>query len=138
MAPGALPIEGVPFLPHGGVGPDLMSDKKKQKIRAYFRKNRVRRADRTNGHAVFIPRRALKPRKTPFSSSASVAKASLPASGRCSARPEGEEAGFGVLLDVDEATCQPGAVLAVHGLASTVESADGATYRAPRAGCSRR
>lgn len=41
---------------------------------------------------------------------------------------EGEDAGFGVVLDVDETVCHAGRVLRVHGLTSTVEAEDGRLF----------
>lgn len=41
---------------------------------------------------------------------------------------EDEQAGFGVLLDIDPTTVERGRVLAVQGLLSTVEAADGQIY----------
>ena len=40
-----------------------------------------------------------------------------------------DDSGLGVLLDVDEAACLRGRVLAVHGLTSTVEAENGALYQ---------
>ncbi len=42
---------------------------------------------------------------------------------------EGNEPGFGIRLDVDEAACRPGRVLSVHGLISMVEQEDGQVYQ---------
>lgn len=42
---------------------------------------------------------------------------------------EADETGFDVHLDVDPARCQAGRVLAVHGLTSTVQAADGQQYQ---------
>ncbi len=105
-----------------------MADKKKQKIRTEFRKNRAQRA-RTDDWT----RR--------FRSEGADAQDDAPLDERISGKGEltrkrtvmgatatSNDAGFGVVLDVDEATLLRGRVLGVHGLTSTVEAEDGTLF----------
>jgi ribosome biogenesis GTPase / thiamine phosphate phosphatase len=104
-----------------------MADKKKQKIRAQFRKNRAHRARSDD-----VTRRFSREHPEEHSDAASSERIS--GKGDLSRKRtivgavvDSEEAGFGLLLDVDPATVERGRVLEVHGLASTVEGPDGTT-----------
>ena len=101
---------------------------KKQKLRAEFRKNReirTRRADLTQEF-----------QQDEFDEDKSVHTERISGKGDLARRRtvvgdvvEDEEAGLGVLLDVDEAACRHGRVLCAGGLHSTVLADDGAAYR---------
>ncbi len=106
-----------------------MAGKKKQKIRAAFRKNRLERArsdewtrrfrsgdedvqldaasqERVSGKGELTRKRTVLGEAT-----------------------DAQQAGFDVLLDVDMTTVEQGRVLAVHGLTSVVEAEDGTLYQ---------
>jgi ribosome biogenesis GTPase len=103
-----------------------MADKKKRKIRTEFRKNRAGRARSDDWTRQFHSQGA-------DAQEDAVQQERVSGKGELTrkrtvmgATVTGEEAGFGVLLDVDEAGLTCGRVLAVHGLISTVEAEDGA------------
>lgn len=106
-----------------------MADKKKRKIRALFRKNRVARA-----RSDEWTRR--------FQADPDAVQDDAVSGERISGKGEltrkrtvvGDEAsedrdGLGVVLDVDESLGVAGVVLSVHGLTSSVQAADGKIYR---------
>jgi ribosome biogenesis GTPase len=105
-----------------------MADKKKHKIRAEFRKNRTQRA-RSDDWTRRFHRQDVE------------AQDDAPLEERISGKGEltrkrtvlgavgaADEAGFGVVLDVDEIAVRRGRVLGVHGLASTVQAEDGTLF----------
>ena len=105
-----------------------MAKKKKSKIRADFRKNRGSRAPRANWTRGF--------QQHGFEQDAPVQSERISGKGdltrrrtvRGSELDTGDEPGFDVQLEVDEA-CLPGRVLRVHGLASIVRAEDGTEYQ---------
>jgi ribosome biogenesis GTPase / thiamine phosphate phosphatase len=100
--------------------------KKKQKIRTEFRKNRAARARsddwtrRFRAEGVEDPHDAVLEERVSGKGELTRKRTVL------GATAEGEEAGLGLLLDVDPTTVLRGRVLSVHGLVSTVEAPDGA------------
>ena len=99
--------------------------KKKQKIRAQFRKNRGARARETDWTRRF--------EEHGFEEEDTLDGERLSGKGELTRRrtvmgseqDTGGEPGFDVHLDVDSATSHTGRVLCVHGLVSTVEAEDG-------------
>jgi ribosome biogenesis GTPase len=105
-----------------------MADKKKQKIRAKFRKNRAERARSDDWTRRF---RAQSDDEHPEASPDERISGKGEISRKrtvVGAEADSDQAGFGVLLDVDPATVRRGRVLCVHGLTSTVEGEDGTIY----------
>jgi len=101
---------------------------KKKKLRASFRKNRTSRARTSDWTRKF--------QADATSSDESLAGERVSGKGELSrhrtvhgVESAGDDDSFQVLLDVDEASSLAGRVLAVHGLTSTVEGADGKHYR---------
>jgi len=106
-----------------------MADKKKRKIRAAFRKNRAERARSDDWTRQFHA-------EGPDAQEDAVLEERVSGKGELSRRrtvmgaaAENEQAGVGVVLDVDESAMLRGRVLAVQGLLSTVEAPDGASYQ---------
>jgi ribosome biogenesis GTPase len=106
-----------------------MADKKKRKIRAAFRKNRAERARSDDWTRQFHA-------EGPEAQEDAVLEERISGKGELSRRrtvmgaaAENEQAGVGLVLDVDEAAMLRGRVLAVQGLLSTVEAPDGASYQ---------
>ena len=106
-----------------------MAKPKKQQLRTEFRKNRTARARRSDWTRNF---------QTAAGEQEDAAQAErISGKGELTrkrtvrgveASDEGEE-GFGLRLEVDEAACLKGRVLAVHGLTSVVEAEGGQNYR---------
>src|SRR5262245_14745279 len=105
-----------------------MADKKKQKIRALFRKNRHVRARSDDW-------------TRDFQSQGPAANEDAPLAERLTGKGDltrkrtvigetavDERAGFGLVLDVDETTTRRGIVLRVHGLSSNVQAEDGQLF----------
>lgn len=99
--------------------------KDKKKIRANFRKNRAPRArlgdwanmeedaaDKIAGGERISGKGELSRRRTVMGDDSGS-----------------DEAGFSVILNVDESICRRGRVLSVHGLASTVQAEDGSFFQ---------
>ena len=106
-----------------------MADKKKHKIRADFRKNRAERA-RSDEWTRRFHSEGAETQQDPILEERISGKGELTRRRTVmGAATEGEQAGFGVLLDVDETTVLRGRVLAVQGLLSTLEAPDGAIYQ---------
>jgi ribosome biogenesis GTPase len=105
-----------------------MADKKKQKIRAQFRKNRAARArsdDWTRGlDPQGVDEQVDAVRQERISGKGELTRKRTVVG----ATADGEAAGFGVLLDVDLATVRRGRVLEVNGLVSTVEDDHGGLH----------
>ncbi|HXT59869.1 MAG TPA: ribosome small subunit-dependent GTPase A [Pirellulales bacterium] len=104
-----------------------MAKPKKKRVRAEFRKNRTSRARRSGWTRDF---------QTDSGDQENAArderisgKGELTRKRTVRGATDDSEQGFGVRLDVDESVCLPGRVLAVHGLTSVVEAANGTTYR---------
>jgi len=102
---------------------------KKRKIRADFRKNRNVRARGTDWTREFEEHGFEE--QDPPKQERVTGKGELTRrrTVRGSELHTGDEPGFEIQLDVDEAACQPGRVLSVHGLVSTVEATDGQLYQ---------
>ncbi|MBN2023473.1 MAG: ribosome small subunit-dependent GTPase A [Pirellulales bacterium] len=107
-----------------------MGKKKRQQLRARFRKNRTPRTRKTDWTGQFDPKAAgdvdESPQAERISGKGDLTR-QLTVRGTLS--DEGDEPGLGVQLDVDEAACRPGRVLAVHGLLSHVETEGGEIYQ---------
>ena len=106
-----------------------MAKPKKQQLRTEFRKNRAartRRSDWTRDFQTSAGEQEDAAQAERISGKGELTRKrtvrGVEASG------EGEE-GFGLRLEVDEAACLKGRVLAVHGLTSVVEAEGGQTYR---------
>ncbi len=104
-----------------------MADKKKNKIRASFRKNRAARARSDDWTRQF--------RSGAESQDDQVLAERVSGKGELTrkrtvigAAAAGEQAGLGVVLDVGDKHLIRGRVLAVHGLSSIVEDSAGATH----------
>lgn len=105
-----------------------MPKKRKQKIRTDFRKkheSRTRKSDLTRDF-----------REHGFADDESVRSERVSGKGELTRKRtvigeviEDDDAGLAVHLDIDEAACLAGRVLSVHGLQSTVQTADGKLYR---------
>ncbi|HBO44447.1 MAG TPA: ribosome small subunit-dependent GTPase A [Planctomycetaceae bacterium] len=106
-----------------------MGKKKKQQIRAQFRKNRSVRARRTDWTREFEQHgfEQQDPAKEERISGKGELTRQRTVCG--TAAEEGEEPGLGIHLDVDSHCCRPGRVLCVQGLNSTVEAEDGTLYQ---------
>ncbi len=106
-----------------------MGKKKKQQIRAPFRKNRSARTRRTDLTREF-QQHGFEEEDTPRDERIS-GKGEL-ARQRTVRGTEAEDAdapGLGVHLDVDPQKCRPGRVLCLQGLKSTVRAEDGTLYQ---------
>src|SRR5262245_43093122 len=104
-----------------------MADKKKQKIRAQFRKNRAPRV-RSDDWTRSFRREEVETAPDPVLDERVSGKGDLTRKRTVlGAEIEAEQAGFSVLLDVDEAL-ELGRVLEVNGLTSVVEDAQGAVH----------
>lgn len=103
-----------------------MSKHKKKQIRADFRKNRTRRARQGDVTRKF---HAEKVDDDLAQHERLSGKGELTRKRTVRGSQADDDAGLGVLLDVDEAACLPGRVLAVHGLTSTVAAGDGTLYK---------
>ncbi|HEX7376666.1 MAG TPA: ribosome small subunit-dependent GTPase A [Pirellulales bacterium] len=103
-----------------------MSKRKKKQLRAAFRKNRTRRARQGDVTRKF---HADKTDDDPAREERLSGKGELTRRRTVRGQEVDDGTGLGVLLDVDEAACLPGRVLAVYGLTSTVEAADGRQYQ---------
>ena len=105
-----------------------MSKNEKKKIRADFRKNRLPRTRPTNLTRVFQqqdPDAEEAPHGERVSGKGELTRKRT----IIGATATSQESGFAVQLDVDESTGLRGRVLAVHGLTSTVQTADGALFQ---------
>lgn len=105
-----------------------MPKKRKQKIRAEFRKKHETRTRRTDLTRDF--------HEHGFDEDESVRSERVSGKGKLTRKRtvigevvEDEDAGLSVHLDIDESACLAGRVLSVHGLQSTVEAEDGKHYR---------
>lgn len=105
-----------------------MADKKKRKIRADFRKNRAGRARSDEWTRRFHAEGADAQQDAVLQERVSGKGELTRKRTVLGAVTAGEQAGFGVLLDVDEQAVRRGRVLAVHGLVSTVEADDGTLH----------
>jgi ribosome biogenesis GTPase len=102
---------------------------KKKKIRVDFRKNRVVRTRQTDLTRQFA--------RDEEAEDAQVREERISGKGELTRRrtvlteesPTGDQSGYHVRLDVDQEACLTGRVLAVRGLTSTVEAADGTIYQ---------
>lgn len=103
--------------------PRLMADKKKQKIRTQFRKNRARPGRSDDWSRPEEQEDAIQHERVSGKGELTRKRTVM------GAQVEGEQAGLGVLLDIDLSTVQSGRVLAVQGLLSTVQAADGRIIR---------
>jgi ribosome biogenesis GTPase len=106
-----------------------MADKRTQKIRAEFRKNRTGRA-RSDDWTRRFRSEGVEAHDDLVLDERISGKGELTRKRTVSgAATAGEEAGFGVLLDVDLATVKRGRVLCVQGLLNTVQASDGSIYQ---------
>ncbi len=105
-----------------------MAAKRKQKIRADFRKNRAERARSDHWTRRFRADGDDLQEDSPLAERISGKGELTRKRTVVGAVADPENAGFGVLRDVDEAVVLRGRVLAVQGLTSTVEAADGALW----------
>lgn len=102
---------------------------KKKKFRAEFKKNRSERTRQTDWTRKF--------KQDAIEEGDLVGQERVSGKGELTRRrtvtgierEEGQDTGFDVQLEVDEAACLRGRVLSVHGLASTVQASDGTLYR---------
>ena len=103
--------------------------KKKQKIRADFRKNRGVRARRTDWTRQFDQHRFEE--EDPQRQERISGKGELTRKRTvCGSELDtGDEPGFDVHLEVDQTACRSGRVLSAHGLLSTVEDDNGDVYQ---------
>ncbi len=105
-----------------------MADKKKRKIRADFRKNRSQRARLDDWTRRFHAEGAESQEDVVLHERVS-GKGELTRKRTVLGSPLAvQQAGFGVLLDVDRQSVRTGRVLAVHGLVSSVEAEDGTLH----------
>jgi len=102
---------------------------KKQQLRAEFRKNRTARARRSDWTRNFQTASGDQEDAAQAERISGKGELTRKRTVRGVQTADDREDGFGVRLDVDEAACLKGRVLAVHGLTSDVEAEDGATYR---------
>ena len=100
-----------------------MADKKKHKIRTQFRKNRARPGRSDDWSRPEEQEDAIQHERVSGKGELTRKRTVM------GAQVEGEQAGLGVLLDIDLSTVQSGRVLAVQGLLSTVQAADGRIIR---------
>ena len=106
-----------------------MAKRKKQQLRTEFRKNRTARARRSDWTRDFQTAGGEQDDAAQAERISGKGELTRKRSVRgVQTAGEGEE-GFGVRLEVDEAACLKGRVLAVHGLTSVVETEDGVQYR---------
>jgi ribosome biogenesis GTPase len=106
-----------------------MEKKKKQQLRASFRKNRSDRTRRTDWTRKF-EEQDLEQEDTPKDERISGKGELTRQRTVCgTASEDSDQPGLGIRLDVDADTCRPGRVLCVQGLASTVQATDGALYQ---------
>jgi len=108
-----------------------MGDKKENKTRAEFRKNRAERTRTKDWTRWFEPEdgqeeEVLLDRQERLSGKGELTRRRTV---RTATHPEQADPTIPVLLEVDEAVCQPGRVLSVHGLWSEVQGPDGRVYR---------
>ncbi|HUY88616.1 MAG TPA: ribosome small subunit-dependent GTPase A [Pirellulales bacterium] len=106
-----------------------MAKPKKQQLRAEFRKNRTARARRSDWTRNFQTASGDQEDAAQAERISGKGELTRKRTVRGVQTADDREDGFGVRLDVDEAACLKGRVLAVHGLTSDVEAEDGATYR---------
>ncbi len=106
-----------------------MADKKKHKIRAAFRKNRAARARSDDWTRRFHSEGAEAQEDAVLDERISGKGDLTRKRTVMGAAAAGEEAGFGVLLDVDKTVVRRGRVLSVHGLTSNVEAEDGIIFK---------
>ena len=103
-----------------------MAKPKKKHLRADFRKNRAERAREGDWTRKFqadaVEEDAAREERL-------SGKGELTRKRTVRGSQADDEAGLGVLLDVDESACLCGRVLAVYGLTSTVEADDGIQYQ---------
>ena len=104
-----------------------MSKDEKKKIRADFRKNRLPRTRPTNLTRAF-QQQDPDAEEAPHGERVSGKGALTRKRTIIGAASTSDETGFAVQLDVDESGGLRGRVLAVHGLTSTVQTADGTLY----------
>jgi ribosome biogenesis GTPase / thiamine phosphate phosphatase len=104
-----------------------MAKKKKQQLRASFRKNRSDRTRRTDWTRKF-EEHGLEQDDTTKEERISGKGELTRQRTVCGAYSDDDQPGLGIQLDVDAETCRPGRVLCVRGLASTVQAADGTFY----------
>ena len=102
-----------------------MAKPKKKQLRADFRKNRTSRARQGDWTRKFDEETADEVTREERLSG----KGDLTRKRTVRGSQIEDDAGLGVLLDVDESVCLRGRVLAVHGLTSTVEAEDGGRYQ---------
>jgi ribosome biogenesis GTPase / thiamine phosphate phosphatase len=100
---------------------------KKKHVRAEFRKNRGARARQDHWTRSFQATGAEQDDHAHDERISGKGELSRKRTVRGVAQPD--DGGLGVLLDVDETACLHGRVLAVHGLASTVDAEDGQRYQ---------
>ncbi len=112
-----------------------MAAKKKQKIRAQFRKNRAQRA-RTDDWTRRFQAESGDTQGDGDTHADAVREERISGKGDLTRKrtvlgemAEDEAAGFGVLLDVDHSLVARGRVLSVHGLVSHVEAEDGTVFK---------
>ena len=105
-----------------------MAGKRKQKIRAEFRKNRAERTRADDYTRRFRAQGAEVHEDAPLEERVSGKGELTRKRTVVGATADPDKAGFGVLRDVDETTVKRGRVLRVHGLTSTVEADGGAIY----------
>ena len=105
-----------------------VSSKKRNKIRADFRKNRTSRSRQADLTRSF--------QKDELAADDGVRQERISGKGEVSRKrtvvgtvAAEDDTGFQVRLDVDESQCRAGRVLQVNGLVSTVEDVSGVTYR---------
>lgn len=103
-----------------------MAKRKKKQLRADFRKNRARRARQGDVTRKF---QAEEVDEDLAHDERLSGKGELTRRRTVHGLQVDDGSGLGVLLDVDEAACLPGRVVAVHGLTSTVAAADGSEYQ---------
>ncbi|MEX2120511.1 MAG: ribosome small subunit-dependent GTPase A [Pirellulales bacterium] len=96
-----------------------------KKHRTEFRKNRGARTRRDDWTKKF---QQAEPDDTPKDERIS-GKGDLTRKRTVRGVAAGQQAGGGVLLEVDESACLKGRVLSIHGLVSSVEAEDGAIYQ---------
>jgi ribosome biogenesis GTPase len=105
-----------------------MGKKKKQHLRAKFRKNRSARARRTDWTREFEQHGFEQEDPAKDERISGKGELTRQRTVRGTAAENGEEPGLGIHLDVDMDRCIPGRVLRVQGLVNTVETEDGELY----------
>jgi len=106
----------------------LMADKRKQKIRAQFRKNRTNRARSYDWTRRFRDEGAEVQEDAPYEERVSGKGELTRKRTVVGAVADPDKAGFTVQRDVDLSLVKRGRVLSVHGLTSTVEAEDGTLF----------